>query len=814
MKGSVSSRISGLLTEWRSTLRGLARKPAYAVASIVMLSLALAANGAVFSLVYGFLLRPLPYAAPQRVAMVTEYYAARGMGPYPTATYRAYHALRESRVGPSDVGLADTGGTAPVEINGTTQAIFYDTVTPSAFPTVGARPLVGHWPSAQAGKPGGAGEAVLSYSLWQSAFNGSPAAVGQMLKVRGTGYRIVGVMPPHFFLPYGGIQMWITEAVTPATIANGGSGFVIARLSPGTTLAAFNARLEAARTRLLDRMTPSDRREAIKQGLTIRAFRIGPQLRSYFGAGTAVWLLQAAALLLLFLALANTLNLTLVRQQDRLPELATRYAMGANRAALVRHAAIEVVSIVAIAGGLALLLTWAGVAGINGFGIIPQFSPFYVEFGAPVVGFIFVLMLISAPCLVAATGGVARTRRLLATIGQGPGTTHGRGVAIMQRTLTAVQTGLACALLIAALLLGTSLWNLFTRPLGFQPQGRVAMQVFLPRTTNPATAWKDVAPALMALPQVKSAAASRQIPFSNYGADFSDISAKDDQRLSSHPAIVRVVSATDTFFGTLAIPLLHGNLFGTTGAARSHDVVVSASLAKRLFGTTDAVGHTISAGTRRLRIVGVVQDIRWQAAPRNDTAGIVYLPLDSEGYSGFVDVTARIHGNATEAIRVIKQTIKRTLPGSAVYRTHTMGNLVRGGLALRAVAAGLVGSFAVLALILATLGVFAVTAFVVRRRLGEFGIRAALGASPRRLRNSGLRETARSLVPGMLAGLACAWLLQRATSSFLYHTETLVVPIFALCTVLIASVVFLAALVPLARVARLSVRDLIIGGKT
>lgn len=800
--------------EWRSTLRGLMRKPGYAAASIVMLALALAANGAVFGLVYGFILRPLPYATPQRLVMVTEYYAARGMNVYPTATYRAYHALREAQVGDADAGLAEMGDTAPVEINGTTRAIFYNEVTPSAFSTVGARPLIGRWPSAQAGKAGGAGEAVLSYGLWQSALNGSPTAIGQMLKVRGTSYRITGVMPPHFFLPYGGIQMWVTEALTPATIKNGGSGFVIARLAPGVTLSAFNTQLETVRARLLNAMTPSQRSEAIKHGLTIKAFEFGSGLRSYFGGGTAAWLLQAAALLLLFLALANTVNLTLVRQQDRLPELATRYAVGASRAALLRHAAVETISIVTVAGGLALLLTWAGIAGINGFGIIPQFSPFYINFGTPVIGFILALMLVSALCLVAATGGVARARRLLATIGHGPGTTHGRGVAIMQRTLTAVQTGLACALLIAALLLGTSLWNLFTRPLGFQPQGRVVMQVFLPRTTNPATAWRHLAPALAALPQVKSAAASRQIPFSSYGGDFSNISAKDGKSLGDHPPIVRVVSATDSFFNTLGIPLLHGNLFGTTGAAGRHDVIVSAGLAQRLFGTRNAVGHTIGAGVNRLRIVGVVQDTQWQATPGNDTAGVIYLPLDSEGYAGFVDVTARIHGSAAAAIPVIKRTIKQTLPGSAVYRTHTVENLVRGGLALRAVAAGLVGSFAALALILATLGVFAVTAFVVRRRLGEYGIRAALGASPRRLRNTGLIETARSLVPGLLAGLACAWLLERVTSSFLYHTEAFVIPIFAFCTALIVSVVFLAALVPLARVARMSIRDLIMGSKT
>src|SRR5699024_8368074 len=156
---------------------------------------------------------------------------------------------------------------------------------------------------------------------------------------------------------------------------------------------------------------------------------------------------------------------------------------------------------------------------------------------------------------------------------------------------------------------------------------------------------------------------------------------------------VRAVSATNTFFRTLGISLLHGSLFAETGAGNPLDVVISASLAKRLFGTTNAVGHTIG-GQRR--IVGVVRDVLWQANPSANIAGIVYRPLGSPGYFGFVYVTARFRGSAPAAIAAIKRTIKQAVPGSAVYQTHTMENRVRNGLALRAVAAGLIGSFAVL----------------------------------------------------------------------------------------------------------------------
>jgi predicted permease len=807
----VLSALSDFGAEWRSVLRGLARKPGYAVASIVMLALALTANGVVFGVVYGFLLRPLPFAAPQRLVSVTEYDAALGgPGPIPSATYSVYHALRQHPKDIAGVGVAEHGNTAPVKINGTTRAIFYNNVTPSAFRTVGTKPVIGRLPSVQSGKPGGAGEAVLSFGLWQSAFNGSRAAIGQTVKIQDTSYRIVGVMPRRFFLPFGGIQMWVTEAVTPAMLKNPNANqFVIARLAPGATLAAFNARLGSVRAQMLRGVTPSARTHAIKQGYTIQAFPLGPGLRSYFGGGSVVWLLQAAALLLLFLALANAVNLALVRQQDRLVELATRYALGASKARLLRHAATEALFIGAASGGLALLLSWAAISGINGFGIIPQFSPFFVAFGAPVVVAILVLMAICVFCLIAASAGVMRTRRLLATIGHGPGASHGRGVAIMQRTLTGVQTALACALLIASFLLGLSLWNLFTRPLGFQPQRRVAIDVFLPQSSTPATAWRQVAPALAALPEVRSAAASRQIPYSSYGTDFGEISGKDGQSLGAHPLLVRTVSATGTFFPTLGITFLHGRLFGKTGAGNKHEVVIGARLAKRLFGTTNAVGHTINVRGARWRIVGVVQDVSWQAAASTRVIGVVYRPLDTPGYAGGMAVTARIRGSASAAQAAIKKTIKRAVPGSAIYQTHTMENLVRNGLALRAVAAGLVGAFAVLALILAALGVFAVTSFIVRRRLPEYGIRAALGATPRRLLLTGVRDIARALVPGLVVGLICAGLLYRAMGSFLYQVSAAAIPAFVIGVVLIVAATFAAAFFPLSRAARAPINRLL-----
>ncbi|MGH8273997.1 MAG: ABC transporter permease [Gammaproteobacteria bacterium] len=800
MKRFTSIFSSGFLSEWRSIVRGLVRRPSYAVASIVMLVLALAANGVAFGVVYGLLYRPLPFAQPNRLALVMEYNAKTGRPNIPSASYRLYHTLKEHPRDIAGVGLGEHGDTSPVEINHTTHAVFYNEVTSATFSTLGTQPILGRLPSAASGKVGGPGEAVLSYGLWQSAFNSSSAAIGQTLKVHGASYRIVGVMPRHFFFPFGGIQMWITEAITPAMIQSPHfNSLVVVRLKPGVTITQFNRRLDTAvRTQMLREMTPSERSRAIKQGYTIAAGLNRSGLLAFFGGSTGAWLLQAAALFLLLLALANTINLTLVRQQARLPELATRYVLGAGRARLLSHAATEAVLLVLIAGGLAILLAWVGITGINARGIIPQFSPFYMSFGAPEIGCIVILMAIAVLCLTTASGGVARTRRLLGAVGRSPSASHARGIALMQRTLAAVQTGLACVLLIAGVLLSVSLWNLFTKALGFQPQNRVALQVFLPRTATLEAAWKQVQPALAALPEVESAAASRQIPYSSYGGDFSSISAKDGRSLHNHPAIVRAVSATSTFFRTLGVPLLHGSLYGDTGFEKKHGIIISAGLAKRLFGTKNAVGHTITEGSYRLRIVGVAQNLSWQATPQAGIAGIVYRPLNSPGYSGFMDVTARIHGNATAAITVIERTIKQTLPGSAVYQTHTMENLIRHGLAFRAVAAGLVGAFAILALILAMLGVFAVTAFIVRRRLPEYGIRAALGASPSRLLRSGLRDAARALIPGLVVGLVCAWLLERVMSSFLYHISAAVIPVFVLGVVLIAVVTFAAALAPLA----------------
>ncbi|MGH8128629.1 MAG: ABC transporter permease, partial [Gammaproteobacteria bacterium] len=428
MKRFNSTFSSGFFSELRSIVRGLVRRPSYAVASVVMLALALAANGVAFGMVYGFLLRPLPFAQPNRLVIAVEYNAASGPDSLPAASYQLYHALKGNPRDVSGVGLGETGDTAAIRINHTTRAVFFNEATPSTFATLGTQPLLGRLPSAESGKPGGPGEAVLSYGLWQSTFDGSSAAIGQTLKVRGASYRIVGVMPRHFFFPFGGIQLWVTEAITPAMLKETYLGHeVVARLKPGVTLQQFNQTLDTVvRAQILRGMTPSERSTAIKNRYTIEAGFYRPGLLAFFGGGTGPWLLQAAALLLLFLALANTANLTLVRQQERLPELATRHVLGARRTRLLGHAATEGVLLVLLAGGLAILLAWAGINGINAFGIIPQFSPFYLSFGAPEIGCIVVLMAIVVLCLTAASGGLARTRRLLGAVGRSPSASHAR----------------------------------------------------------------------------------------------------------------------------------------------------------------------------------------------------------------------------------------------------------------------------------------------------------------------------------------------------------------------------------------------------
>ncbi|MGH8274751.1 MAG: ABC transporter permease, partial [Gammaproteobacteria bacterium] len=380
-----------------------------------------------------------------------------------------------------------------------------------------------------------------------------------------------------------------------------------------------------------------------------------------------------------------------------------------------------------------------------------------------------------------------------------------------QRTLGVVQIGLACALVIASGLLGLSLWRILSQPLGFATQHRIEATIILPHNVKKSDAWTSLEPQLKKLPGIDSVAATDMIPFSQVGRDVGS-AAPVDAGKEVRPVAVEEPSVSTQFFTTMGIKFLAGRPFTAGEIANQAPVaIINSELAKHFFGSVNkAMGQDLHLG-KPVRIIGVTRNVIWQPTPDQYNAGNVYVPWGSN-QAGLLIVVAKTYGPSAPLIKTFRDSIKRALPGSAVMLIGTLSNLVKGASVFRAAGAGMVAAFAALALLLAALGVFAITAFIARARLGEYGIRAALGASPLALLRLGFREAAWLLAIGLPLGLAGAYLLGRVIASALYQTPVFDVGLYVAGIVIIAAVVFAAAWGPARYAARAPIRDLIGGG--
>lgn len=793
-------------TEWRSALRGIVRKPGYAIAAWVMLGLAVAANTAVFAIVYGFLLKPLPYPQPGQLSTVRERLTKIGLNT-PLVSVETYLTLKHDLAGVAVAGLASNSGSDEIAtVAGHHHLLIFQEVTPSLFRTLGVHPIVGRLPVSDAGRPGGPPEAVISWHFWHTAYSGSKKALGRSFHVGDKRYRIVGVMPRGFFIQTGDRDAWLPFVVTPKRARDSNVNYwMVVRRRPGVSQHALNLKLATIRHRILDKETPKQQADDTKDGYVIDArspHAIG--LADYSSVGRLPWLLQAAAGLLLLLALANTVNLGLVRQRMRQHEFALRRVLGSSRAGLVRLVLVEHLPIFLAVGATATLLAWAAVHTLHAFGLPRAFSPFHVTLAPTVTAFGWILTGLAVLAVAFGPALLAAGRRLLSTLGNGPTPTGGRGPRRVQRTLGIVQIAFSCALVIAGGLLGLSLWRVLSQPNGFTAQHRIVATIVTPNdVTSASAAWATLKPDLLKIPGVRHAAFSTMAPFTGNFVNGDITRVGTGRTIHSKMPLV-----SEGFFATLGIHFVAGRAFTAREIAhRAPVVIINETLARQFFGSAGkAIGQDLRI-LGKTRIVGVARDIRWSPTPGRHMRGTAYLPLGV--FPGGSNVIVQSRGPTAPMMKTLRRTIRTALPGTVIFRMRSLPAMMRGAAVFRAAGAGMVGTFAALALLLAALGVFAITAFIARSRLGEYGIRAALGAGPGALLRLGFGEAAWLLLVGLPIGLGGAYLLGRVIASALYRTPILSPGLYLAGAAVIAAVVIGAAWGPARRAARTPVRDLI-----
>jgi predicted permease len=771
-------------------------------ATILMLALALGSAGAVFTVLDGFLWRPLPYPHPQRLVMIRERLLKTGLLGS-EVSYQAYHEIVSHIPGIRAGGLLDiTGGLSTV--HGIKHMVIGGLATPSLFRTLEVPPKLGHWLSRASGRPGGPSEAMLGYGFWKTAFGGSRKVLGQILQFRGTRYRIVGVMPKTFYTIYPVADFWLSRKLTPAELRDHNINHtMIVRLTKEETLAKLDAALAAFRNRLLARMSPGARQHAVQDGFTIDATGLHHYLVEFYLGGHPEFLLILAliALVLLVIATANSVNLELVRARQRATSLAVRRALGASTPDLFRLMLGEylltllLVATGAMVAGAVLSDLFQALIHSALSGPVTVHLPFLISFGknAALATTAGTVLLVSGIFMAALTS--AGRESLLAPLIHEAGA-HGtsRGARLLRRGFGSLQIIMATFLLMIGLLLTQSLLGILSRPLHFQPKNRLEALVIWPRNISLSRFWREAAPALKTVAGVQSAAVGMMVPFNSLMSSHSVIHSPKPPHDSLY---VHWFPISRNYFSTLGIPLLAGRSFSDAEEQQGAPaVIISARLARRLFHHTRVVGKTLGR-KHPVPIVGVASSVAWQATPETHIAGSVYFPLRVKNYtSSATNVILQVRAVTPALEQRIRSTLERAVPGAAITHLTALTTMVHDSDRLFESLAEITLAFALVALFLTIFGIYALTAQSSLNRRQEYAIRSALGATPVSVSRLVLTETAWMLGVGLAIGLTLSLVLTHLLEGALYKVGAINAPADLIGILVIIATTLMASWIP------------------
>jgi putative ABC transport system permease protein len=752
-------------------LRRLRRAPIFTTGALLVLALALGVNTAIFTLVQGVILRPLPFRDPERLAAVSTFRPDTDRGAWSLPNLLDYRAQSRSFEG---IGAAFqwsaniTGGDEAERLQGMR-------VTANYFDLLGAEAHIGRTLTAADER---VAVALLSDGLWRRRFGGDPAVLGHAMILNGDAFTVVGVLRPDF-TP----QIRDAEVIVPFETAsdprrdNRALGFLrpIARLKPGMTMGQASEELTAITARLRKMYPATNGSDLSATAVPLAADLIGP-------TGDLLRRLSGAVVLLLLVACANLACLQLVQASGRTRELATRVALGATRTRIVRQLIVESL-LLAAAGGLAgLLVARAGVAAL--LAISPATLPRANEVALDVYTVLFnAALALGAGVVFGLAPAVHLSRAALAPgIGSGRRTAGSDGRRL-RSVLIAVEVAVSMVLIVAAGLLARSFVSILRVDPGFTSAHVLSVRLSLPRTRYAHTSdidrfYQDLVGRLHAIPGAREVAAANVVPLNGYyaTADFEveGDSLEPGQLPESH---YRMVSSG--YFRTLGVPLVRGRAFDDTDRANSTPVViVNRTLARKHFGQDNPIGHRLivhDAGTktRVVEIVGVCGDIRHRGLDL-DPPMEMFVPIAQVPDATSIWLANNMYWlvatdgpplNVANAVRRAVAAVDPQVPASFV---RSMDQWLESSVAARRFTLRLIVFFAIAALTLAAIGVYSVAASVVVMRTREIGIRAALGASPQGLTRWLVINGLFPVAAGMAAGLVMSVLASPLLSGMLY----------------------------------------------
>jgi putative ABC transport system permease protein len=804
-----------LVQDIRFGLRVLSKNPGFTAVAVLTLALATGATTAIFSVVYGVVLRPLPYSDSNRIMAVSEVNSTGGWSRLADPNFDDFRDQNRSfqSIAKYNDNIASVSGASQP-----TRTIVAS-VSPDFLKVFAILPILGRDFTASDAKKGAAPTVLVSFGYWRQHLGSPPDLSQSHLKIDGAAYSVIGVLPAEFHFPPE-VDLWLPADLDGENLSRTSHNyFAVGRLRDSVTVAQANGDISAIARRIHD--TSSEQGDYLLKDAIVAPLQesITRKVRS------PLLVLLAAVGFLLLVACANVANLLLSQASVRARELAIRSALGAVRGRLVRQFLTEAFLLSLAGGGLGVLGAFLGVAGL--VSLAPQNLPRLdsVSISTPVL--VFALLLSTA---VAAGLGVFTAAR--ATSGDlregllegGRGQAGSQGTQRVGRVIVAAQIAITLVLVVGAGLFGRSLMKVLEVNPGFRVDKIVTMDVSLPWVEDPKAKlsqgifFSSLIDRLKQIPGVRKVGAASVLPMVAGGLpdgmfllmtqnevpkSFEGFGALMQQKERIGNADFCV--ASDGYFQVLGIPLIRGRIFDERdGADSPHVAVISESLARDRWPNQDPIGHTIEFGNmdgdlRLLTIVGIVGDIHEYGldAPPRPT---VYVNLFQRPRSA---VTLTMLSDAdtqlvTSAARGILQDLDPEIP--AKFRTFS--EVYSASLGSRRFNVILIGFFGITALLLATAGVFGVMAYSVSRRTREIGVRVALGAAPGEVLRMILGQGLRTIAIGAAIGIAGSLALTRTVESLLFGVTPTDPLTFVAVTLLLIGAALLACYIPARRAAR------------
>jgi putative ABC transport system permease protein len=782
-------------------IRNLSKRPGFTLIAVITLALGIGANTAIFSAINALLLNPLPFPELDRVVAIWDKSPSRGYD-HNEVTFANYLDWQAQSQSFEQLALYRWWSVNLAGIDPPERAQGFQ-VTANYLDALGMKPIIGRNFLPEENQPGKDQVAIISHSLWQRRFGGDPNILNKTITTNAVVRTIVGVMPEHFNYPKGG-EIYGPLAITPQIIQNRRTHtyYVVGRLKPGVSLQSAQSDIDNITARL-EQQYPDHNKG---WGATVYPI-VADTVRTY---DTVLWVVMAAVAFVLLIACANVANLMLARASGRQREIALRTALGASRWRIIRQLLTESVIVALIGGALGVLIAFWGIDALRTAnpGDAARFAPGWHQLGLnfTVLAFTLGLSLFSGIVFGLAPALQVSKPNLNDSLKEGIRQTAGRSHRL-RSSLVVFEIAVSLVLLVGAgLAVRTFLTLLRTDP-GFNSENLLTMNLVLPvakYTDEPQRAafYSDLLQRMRSVPGVESAAAVNFLPLGGSNASDSYLVEGEAVPSQDQENLARYRVCTPEYFQTMGIRVVKGRSFTDQDKAGAPLVViVNETFARKHWPNGDAIGKRIKSygpldKAPWMEIVGVVQDVKHEL--NIPVSPDFFFPYAQDVWSSMV-VVARTRVDPASLAGALRQQVWAIDKDQAVFDVRTMKEVRSISVAMYSAGSVMLGIFAGLALLLASIGIYGVMAFAVTQRTQEIGIRMALGARALDVLKLVVRHGMKLALLGIVIGLAGSWALTRFMKQLLVGVEATDLLTFSVVSLCLLVAAFVACFVPARR---------------